>query len=172
MELFEFPDPEKLSTYHRNYLQLLPPHVPLLTTLEVQRLELAHLSRTIHEKRGNFRYEKGKWSLFEVLVHIVDWERIMLFRIMSIARDLGHPLPSLDQDQVMVTSHADSRSLEALIEDWDASRRSTIYFLSSLNAFDLSRKAEVSSHVISANDLAYVNAGHVAHHKKILVERY
>ncbi|MFM1773784.1 MAG: hypothetical protein RL124_556 [Acidobacteriota bacterium] len=172
MGFFTYPDLQKLSTYHRNYLQLLDPEIPLLTTLEEQRLQLDLLCREIYKNKGNFSYEKDKWSLFEILVHIIDWERIMLFRIMSISRDLGNPLPSLDQDHVMSTSRADERSLDDLVADWHSSRTSTIYFLTNLNFQDISRKGEVSSYQISANDLTYVHVGHVAHHMKILDERY
>ncbi|MFM8234493.1 MAG: DinB family protein [Holophagaceae bacterium] len=172
MNLLQYPNHSQLSPYHRGYLDLLNPNTSLFTYLEKQRSSVIELSSEIYNAKGNFRYETGKWSLFEVLVHLIDWERIMLFRIMAISRDLGHPLPSLDQDHVMISSQAPLRHLEELLKDWDAARQSTCRFIESLGTQDLVRSAEVASYSISANDLCYVHVGHVAHHVKILNERY
>lgn len=172
MNYFHHPNIPLMTKHHQDYLKLVPAEIPLLSFVDEQGLLLSRICRDIYDKKGNYSYEKGKWSLNAVIGHLIDWDRIMLFRIMSIARNLEVPLPSLDPDKVMDTARCNERSLDDLLNDWDCSNSSTIKFLSSLNLQDLSRKGTVATHQISANDLAYVNAGHVAHHIKILKERY
>jgi len=118
------------------------------------------------------RYAEGKWSVREVLGHMIDTERIMAYRALRIARADTTPLPGFDQDPYIAAAGFDARSWSGLLEEFEVVRRSNVLMFNGLNADAWGRLGTASGNPISARALAFVIAGHELHHMKIVRERY
>lgn len=174
MPKFTYPDLSNsdVDEYRRNYLRTLRPEANLLEAYGAQMTTLMDTVRKIHSQRGNTAYEEGKWTLFELFIHLIDWERIMACRLLLLARKSETNIMSLEQDPMITMAVPNARSLDSLNDEWSSCRQATIALLTHLPEEALGYSGKVSSYKISVNDLGYLNLGHVAHHEAILRERY
>jgi len=122
--------------------------------------------------KADFAYGEGKWTIKEVLQHIIDTERIFSYRLLRIARKDTTPLPGFDENSFAENSMADKRTLNELKEEFAAVRKSSDLLVDSLSEEQLQNMGTSSNHVTSANSLAFMIYGHLLHHKKIVEERY
>jgi len=118
------------------------------------------------------RYAEGKWSIREVVGHMIDTERIMAYRALRIARADTTPLPGFDQDPYIAAADFDARRWSGLLEEFEVLRRSNVLMFDGLNGDAWGRLGTASGNAISARALAFVIAGHELHHMKIVRERY
>jgi uncharacterized damage-inducible protein DinB len=118
------------------------------------------------------RYEAGKWSVAEVVMHIMDAERIFAGRALRIGRGDQTPLPGFDQDDYVPNSNAALRSADSILEEYLAIRESTIQLFRHFDSSMLDRRAVASGNEVSARALAFIIAGHEAHHIQVIRERY
>jgi DinB family protein len=126
----------------------------------------------ISEERSLYRYALDKWSIRQVLNHVNDAERVFLFRAFWFARGFDSPLPSFEQDVAAGTARADKFSWSRHVEEFKDVRLSTLAFFRNLPADAWSHGGTASGNFFTLNALAYILAGHVAHHRAILEERY
>ncbi len=126
----------------------------------------------ISEERSRHRYAPDKWSIRQVLNHLSDTERVFLYRALWFARGFTDPLPSFDEKISAAAARADEVPLARHLEEFRAVRSSTVAFFRSLPDDAWTRSGIASGKPITVNALAYVAAGHVAHHTGILRERY
>ena len=124
------------------------------------------------EAKADYRYAPGKWTIKELLQHIIDAERIFSYRLLRIARKDQTPLPGFDEDSYAANSLACERSFTEIKEEFLAVRKSTDLLLVSLNEEQLSQKGVASNLPVTANAIAFILFGHMLHHKAILEERY
>lgn len=124
------------------------------------------------ESKADYRYAPDKWTVKEMLQHIIDAERVFSYRVMCIARKDKTSLPSFDENSYSEFSDANTRSLDSLKEEFSAVRKSTDLLLRSLSEAQLSEQGTSSGKPATANAIAYVIFGHMLHHKQILEERY
>lgn len=124
------------------------------------------------ETKADYAYAPGKWSLKDVLQHIVDTERIMSYRLLRIARKDETALASFDENSYAENAHADRRSFASLKEEFLAVRKSTDLLLQSLQPEQLAHAGVASGNRMTANALAYIIFGHMLHHKSVIEERY
>jgi uncharacterized damage-inducible protein DinB len=127
---------------------------------------------SLDDTAARARYAAGKWSVKEVLGHITDAERIFAYRLMRIARGDATPLPGFDENAYVPAGDFDARPLLSLAGEFRALRLSTIALIDGLPLDGWVRMGQVSGASVSARALAYVIVGHVAHHTRILRERY
>jgi uncharacterized damage-inducible protein DinB len=127
---------------------------------------------SISEEKSLYRYAPDKWSIRQLLNHVNDCERTFLFRAFWFARVLEGPLPSLDQNVASGYARADEFFWASHIEEFRVLRLATIAFFRNLPAEAWMRTGTASGYSFTVNALAYILAGHVAHHKAILEERY
>jgi len=127
---------------------------------------------SLPEEKADYAYAPGKWTLKEVLQHIIDAERIFSYRILRIARKDKTPLPSFDENSYADNSLANERSFASIKEEFLAVRKATDLLLASLNEEQLAQQGISSELPVTANALAYITFGHMLHHKQILEERY
>ena len=118
------------------------------------------------------RYEAGKWSIREVMAHVNDTERLFVFRALWFARGLDLPLPSFDQDVALRAAGADARSWTSHIDEFASIRAATVAFFAHLPEDAWGRRGTASGNPFTVRALAYICAGHVAHHAGLLGERY
>jgi hypothetical protein len=144
----------------------------VLSVLRSQREEALALFSSVTEEKSLHRYAPGKWSIREVLNHINDTERTFAFRAFWFARGFKHPLPDFDQDVAAPAAEADRVSWAAHTEEFDRVRLSTISLFENMPPAGWLRKGIASDSAITVRALAYLIAGHLAHHMNVLRNQY
>lgn len=129
--------------------------------------------KTIPEEKWSYRYAAGKWSIRQVVQHIIDGERIFCNRALVIARkDKTTSLVSFDQDEYETVSKADMRTKDDLINELAALQQSSIKFFGSFDDEQLQTRGTIGNYTIDVNALGFVVIGHTLHHLKLIRERY
>ncbi len=127
---------------------------------------------SLGERQGNYRYAPDKWSVKEVLGHVIDTERIFAYRALRIARNDKTPIEGFEQDDYVRAALSGNRTLAGLIEEFSAVRHAGLLLFRSFDPEAWVRKGIASQKEISVRALVYVIAGHELHHRKILQEKY
>ncbi|TFG88367.1 MAG: DinB family protein [Gemmatimonadales bacterium] len=143
-----------------------------LAALVSQRESSPRFLASIPETRAGFRYAPGKWSIREVIGHVADAERIFSYRMLRIGRGDETPLSSFDEDAYVPTGGFDRRSLPDVAAELAAVRDATLALARNLDDTALLRVGTASGKRISTRALAWIIAGHEAHHVRVLGERY
>lgn len=165
------PETTEFAPYYANYVSKVDGD-PVIETLERQLGELRSILGAHEEGRGSYAYADGKWSIKELLSHIIDGERIFAYRILRISRGDATPIEGFEQDDYITTSNANNRSFDDLISEFEHERRGNLLMIRNISD-EASRRAGTASGVgVSARALVYILAGHFAHHAVILKERY
>jgi len=144
----------------------------IVPAIESQMGETLRFLQGISEEKSLSSYEPGKWTVREVLNHVNDGERLFLGRAFWFARGFQDALPSFEQDQAVVAAEGNKTSWADLVEEFRSVRLATISFLKNLPADAWNRRGVASDSPVTVNALAYIIAGHVAHHTNVLKERY
>lgn len=168
---FTRPAPDEAPAYYNTYLRLVP-EGDILAILESQLAPSLALWRGISEEKSLHRYAEGKWSIRQVMNHISDTERVMLFRAYWFARNFDSPLPGMDQEVAAAAAQADETGWEAHIEEFRTVRSATLSLLRNLPAAAWSARGTASGNPVSTRALIHIIAGHLLHHEAILRERY
>ncbi|KAA3615291.1 MAG: DinB family protein [Calditrichaeota bacterium] len=165
------PEKNEYAEYYETYVSLVPAGDICTILTEQLNTSLKFLAE-IDEHKANFRYAKGKWSVKEVVGHIVDCERVFAYRALWFARNDPQPLPSMDQDDFMTFSNFADRQLKDICAEFSHVRQSNIILLNSFNDEISRRKGKASGTEMSVRAIAYILAGHERHHLNIIKERY
>jgi hypothetical protein len=126
----------------------------------------------IPETRGGHRYGPDKWTIREVIGHLIDAERIFTYRALRVARGDRTPLASFDENEFVKTAGSDTRTLASLTRELGAVREASIQLFESLPDDAWGRSGVASGKEVSLRALAYITTGHAMHHLRILRERY
>jgi hypothetical protein len=165
------PDRTEAAEYYFTYIDKVPSG-DICDVLAAQSTETLTLLRSISDERSLHRYGQDKWTIREVVSHMNDAERVFAFRAFWFARGFDSPLPSFDQDVAVPNAAADARSWSSHIEEFEAVRAATLTLFKYLPAESWARRGTASDKPFSVRALAYIAAGHVEHHLRILRERY
>ena len=165
------PETNEFASYYNTYVSLIDGN-NVIPELEAQPGELRSILSGIDEERGTYAYAEGKWTIKELLSHIIDGERIFAYRILRISRGDETPIEGFEQDDYIATSNANNRSFADLLEEFDLQRRSNLLLLNNLSEEASKRMGTASDKPVSVRALTYIAAGHVTHHVRILRERY
>ncbi len=165
------PAPDEAAPFYHGYISQVPGEAIGRYLME-QLHDLERLLAPLDDTAARARYAEGKWSVKEVLGHLGDAERIFAYRLMRIARGDTTPLPGFDENAYVPTGDFDARPLASLVGEFRALRLSTIALVDGLPPTGWARSGQASSAPISARALAYIIVGHVAHHIRVLRERY
>lgn len=165
------PEPQEAAPYYSRYIDQVQGD-DVLGVLESQVNEMLALLGGITEERSLHRYAPDKWSIRQVLNHVTDTERVFVFRALWFARGFDHPLPSFDQEVAVPAARSDEISWGRHVEDFRAVRQATLTLFRNLPAEAWMRSGIASDNPVTVRALAYITAGHLAHHVAILRERY
>jgi hypothetical protein len=171
MTTITIPDRTEAAEYYFTYIDQVPSG-DIRAILERQRSETVQLLQAIPEERSLYRYAPDKWSIREVVSHLNDTERLFVFRALWFARGFDTPLPSFDQNIAIGAARADERPLASHVGEFDAIRAASLAFFQELPDSAWTRLGRASGNPFTVRALAYITAGHVAHHVRILRERY
>jgi hypothetical protein len=148
------------------------PEDDVVAPLETQTSELRRLFAGVSEDKGTFAYADGKWTVKEVLSHLIDGERMFAYRVFRIARGDKTPIEGFEQDGYIENSHANGRSFAELLREFELLRNANIIFFRNLRDGDWLRIGTANNIEISVRSLAWIMAGHIRHHIGILQSRY
>jgi uncharacterized damage-inducible protein DinB len=165
------PQPAEYAAYCEKYIALVPGN-DIVSVLEAQRLQTAQLFAARSERDGNFRYAPDKWTVKEVLGHVTDSERIFAYRALRIARQDQTPLSGFEQDDYVRAGAFGERSLNDLVEEFQAVRSATVALFRPLGEEAWMRRGVANKNEVTVRALAFIIAGHELHHREILNERY
>jgi DinB family protein len=165
------PEPNEAAPNYYGYINRIASD-DIVGVLEKQLEDTVEFLGGISEELSLHRYEPDKWSIRQLLNHVNDTERIFLFRALWFARGFPNPLPGYDQDIGVKSAGADDVSWVALVDEFRSIRRATLAFLRNLPADAWLRSGIANDSPATVRALAYILAGHVAHHTEILRDRY
>ena len=166
-----FPARSETAPYYHRYIDRVHGD-DVIQALETQFQELPRLFGAINEEKSLHRYGSDKWSIRQVLSHINDCERLFVSRAFWFARGFSTPLPSFDQNVAADGAHADAIAWSAHTEEFLTIRKATLSFFRNLPEDAWMRSGIASDNPFTVRSLAYICAGHAAHHVAILQERY
>jgi hypothetical protein len=151
----------KLVEHERDAVQMLGRQLPAIDAL-----------KSLTPEQGAFRYADGKWSVRQVIGHMADAERIFAYRLLRIARGDQTPLPGFDEKRFADGANFDERPTAELAADLALARQATLSLVRGLDDATMSRRGVVNDNPVTARALVFITAGHLAHHLKVLRERY
>ena len=165
------PQDREYVEYYRRYVELVN-EGDILETLRDQLGDTLALLQGIPEDRETYRYAEGKWTLREVIGHLIDTERLFAFRALAMARSTEVELPGMDQDEWAETSDAGQRSLDDLAAEWAALRRANIHMFASMDAATGERTGVASGFSFTVRSFPWIIAGHELWHRKSIARDY
>ncbi|MEM7415000.1 MAG: DinB family protein [Gemmatimonadota bacterium] len=165
------PAPGEHADYYARYVAEVPDG-NILETLREQLGDTLAMLQGLTPEQELYRYAEGKWSLREVVVHLVDTERLFAFRALAMARGEGVELPGMDQDEWVASSDADGRTLDDLGAEWAALRRANIHMFATFPDSAWDRVGRASGYDFTVRSFPWIIAGHELWHQKLIGEHY
>lgn len=167
------PQGDALPDYYHAYLERLPDDVDdVLPALQAQLQELVSLTGGLEVERQTYRYEPGKWTVREVVGHLLDTERVFQLRALWFARGAAAPLPGFDENRWAEAARVGDLPMGAILEEYRAVRESSLLLFRNLDPEALTRRGEANGRHFQVGALAWFLLAHEAHHLSILKERY
>lgn len=163
---------KEYASFYGNYIRLVPKNITLLDSLQTSFLEVHSFFSEVTEEKLHYRYAEGKWTLKEMLLHIIDTERIMSYRALRFARKDATPLAGFDQDDYVPNSFANERNIKSLLEEYSTVRMASISLFTSFNESALKQIGTSNSNSMSVRALGFIISGHEMHHLQVAKERY
>ena len=165
------PEPEDYSPYMAGYVALALKEDDVLSALAQQKDTSYNLFSGLNEAQANYAYAEGKWTIKQLLGHMIDAERTFAYRILAFSRGQG-PLPGFDENIYVEKGNFNDQSIKDLAAEFKATRESNLYMLRALTPEQLSAEGIASGNRITVLALVYIMAGHERHHLNIIKERY
>jgi len=170
MPTIDRPDPSEYGAYYKQYVDLVPDGDILSTLRDQVEPTVALVGLKDHETLR--RYAPGKWSLREVIGHLIDTERIFAYRALRIGRGDETPLPGYDQDAFVRTGGFDDQPFAALLDEFRLVRLSTVALYTCFPQEAIARTGVANENPTSVRAIAWIIAGHERHHMQVIREKY
>lgn len=162
---------EEFNSYYSTYINLVEQE-DIVASLQQNLKEMLSFYKSIPEDKWSFSYAKGKWTIKEIMQHLLDTERIFAYRALCFSRKDNVELPGYDQDEYLEHSKANSRSKESLIEEYISIRNATISLFKSFSKEMFMHIGVASNCPLSVRAAGYIIVGHEMHHCNVIKERY
>ncbi len=162
---------ETVPSFYKNYVKQID-EPDLLQALRISGHRMQELVHSIPENKADFAYAEGKWTVRELLCHIMDAERIFCYRALRFARNDKTDLAGFEENDYALQANASSRSLQKIAAEMAHLRASSIDLFESFTPEMLTRKGTANKNEMTVALLGFVVAGHETHHRKILQEHY
>lgn len=165
------PSPAEYPSYFQRYVDQVPED-DLLIAFSNQLPIIKQFLSTITEEKSLYAYETGKWTLKELLQHIIDTERIFNYRAVCFARKETVSLPGFNENNYAANSNANSRKWPEMVEEFIAVRKSTELLFKSFSNDILAASGISNNNPVTVNSIGFITLGHFYHHQKVMEERY
>jgi uncharacterized damage-inducible protein DinB len=172
MKKFSKPNNSEYPSFYSSYIDKLNEEIYDLNFLVNQSQELMDIFSKLSDEQANFTYAEGKWSLKEVLGHLIDHERIFCYRALAIARGETKSLPGYEQDDYVKAGNFNKQKLSDLIEQYSINRNSTISLFKTFADDDLTKSGVADNKRVTVKAILFIIMGHEKHHLLIIKERY
>jgi hypothetical protein len=171
MTTLQPPAAGEYGPYYAGYLEQVPAG-DILEILRQSGERLSGLLANLSEEEANFRYDAGKWSIKELLGHLIDTERLFAFRALWIARQDPSPQPGMEQDDWVRSGDFDQRALGDLLAEYRAVRQASLTLFRGFSGEMVTRTGTANQVTFSVRAFPYLIAGHELHHEEVLRDRY
>ncbi len=162
----------EFAPFYANYITKSLQHTNVVDGLKQLREENIAFFQAIPKDKLEYQYEVGKWTPKDILLHLIDAERIFCYRALRISRNDMTPLPGFEENDYVPFANANNRTIESLLEEYKAVRNATITLFDNLTEDQLMRVGIASNSTISVRAIGSIIIGHELHHKSVLEERY
>ena len=166
------PKKGEYAPFHETYLHVVPSRGTALSLLKKTFKETQQLLIGLPEEMGNFTYEPGKWTIKQLLMHIIDTERVFAYRTLSFMRADRIGLPGFNQDFWMEQVDISNRSIKDLLKEWKAVRDNTIFLCQQCSEVQSTFTGIASNWKVSVRAYFFIIIGHHLHHEGVMRERY
>ena len=164
------PQPNEFGAFYQRYIDTVEDDV--IKALESQVTSFKKLLQSVPLEKENYAYGDGKWTIKEWVGHVIDTERIMVYRLTRFARADATELPGFEENSFVKNANFSDRTMESLISEFHLLRLANLRLFKSLSEEELSRSGIANGHSISVRALLFVIAGHLKHHCNIISARY
>lgn len=158
--------------YYAPYVQSVSNEYTLIEELEISVHRLIKFVQNIPLNKFDYRYEESKWTIKDILQHLIDAERIFAYRALRFSRNDQTQLASFDENEYVIEANANRRSIQDLLTELAVVRQSTLSLFRSFSQEELLRNGIASNNPMSVRALGFVIIGHQNHHQRIFEERY
>ncbi|MBN9485109.1 MAG: DinB family protein [Bacteroidetes bacterium] len=166
------PHPGEYNSYFKRYLDLVPDG-NFIDQLKDNTRAVVTFFESLPLEKHAYSYAPGKWTVKQVLLHLVDTERVMSYRALAAARgDERSLLPGMDENLYAANATADNRSMDDILGEFNAVRLATLKLFENVTNEQSEQTANIASHLTTTRALGYIIIGHAMHHLKILQDRY
>lgn len=157
--------------FYAAYIQVLE-NVEMIEELEICLHDFIRFVQNIPMDKFDYRYAEEKWTIKDIIQHLIDAERIFSYRALRISRNDKTPLPGFEENDYVINANANDRSLQDLLTEFSAVRHSTLLLFKSFSQDQLTRIGIASGNEVSVRAIGFIIIGHQKHHQKIFKERY
>lgn len=164
-------DPSEVPAFYHGYISAAQGRDPI-DAMKAAQTRTSSLITRIPADRGDHHYAPGKWTIKEVLQHVIDSERVFSYRALRFARNDATELPGFDENHYAPNAEAGRRDLAAIAEEMNVTRASTLAMFQSFTPEMLLRSGKANGNSISVRALGWVIAGHAVHHMNVIEQRY
>lgn len=165
------PEPAEYPAFYQAYIALVQ-NVDMGLYFNQQGNIFSETIKNIPEKVADYRYAPGKWTVKEVLGHVIDTERVMAYRALAFSRGDRQPLPGFDQDDYVLNANFSLRSLESFKQEFTYLRRANYILFQNFDESNLNNAGIANDKPVTVRALIYIIAGHLNHHLHILKDKY
>lgn len=172
MKKISKPDFTEFALFYEHYIEQIDTSTSVLDQLKRSAKDLTALYRSLDEEQLLFRYAEDKWSMKDIMMHLIDVERVFAYRAMRFARADRTPLPFFDENEFARQANADKINTAKLLKEFNACRDLTIVFFNNLNAKQMLMTGIASNFPMSVRACAWIILGHEQHHRNVIRDMY
>ena len=165
-------EPTEYASFYSTYLSQVSDEYPLIEELEISVHRLIKFVQNIPMDKFDYRYEVGKWTIKDILQHLIDCERIFAYRALRFSRNDKTDLPGFDEDNYANSAKANTRSIQSLLTELAVVRQATLSLFKTFNEEQFLANGTANNNRMSVRALGFVIIGHQNHHQRIFLERY
>ncbi|MCJ8210848.1 DinB family protein [Mucilaginibacter sp. RS28] len=166
------PDVSEYAPFYANYVETAAQLGDIVETLNRLAEDTYQFLITISKEKQDYAYAPGKWTIRQLVSHLIDAERVFAYRLLCISRGEQQPLPGFEENSYVEHAELQGRTLENMADEFKQLRLANLFLIHSLTAEQLALSGIASGNRVTVNALLYIMAGHELHHLRIIKERY
>ena len=159
------------SDFNATYVEAAG-NIEMIEELEISLHDFIRFVQNIPMDKFDYSYAEGKWTIKDIIQHMIDTERIFGYRALRISRNDKTPLPGFEENDYVANTNANDRGIQDLLAEFSAVRHSTLFLFKSFSEQQLKRIGTASNTEISVRAIGFIIIGHQKHHQKVFQERY
>lgn len=164
--------PDEYAGFYEGYIKQVTEEYTLLEELEISVHRFIKFVQNLPMDKFDYRYAEGKWTIKDIIQHLIDAERIFAYRALRFARRDQTPLPGFEEDDYVVAAQGSHRGLQDLLTEFLIVRQGTLALFKTFDKETLAQQGTASGHPMSVRALGFVIIGHQNHHQRVFEERY